>query len=169
MKNFWRLVVAALLIGSATFVGCESPDETVNNGVEEVENAVGHHEGSSVSIVSFGSPNVSGAKEDPAARISGFRMSRSGCSWRNDTDIGAAWGVAKDQIGILAVVGWQDSSGKFFCAKFDWARPSNRTRDFKNVQTGYNGFPTETFFAAKKHCFFLMTENGKKRTNIITD
>lgn len=154
--------IAAFTLAMCCFVGCE-------DGVEEVENAVGHHTGSSISIVSFGSPNVSGAKEDPAAQISGFSMSRSGCSWRNDTDIGAAWGVEKNQIGILAVVGWQDSSGKFFCAKFDWARPSNRTRDFNNVNSGYNGFPPETFFAAKKHCFFLMTENGKKRTNIITD
>ncbi len=152
------------------FIGCENPDETINNGIEEIENATGHHNGgSSVSIVSFGSPNVAGAKEDPAAQISGFNMNSSGCSWKNNTDIGAAWGVGKDTIGLIAVVGWQDSSGKFLCAKFDWARPSNRTRDFKNVKEGYNGFPPSTFFAAKKHCFFLMSKDGRKRTNIITD
>lgn len=168
MKNIFGITLAAALVLAIS--GCETPDETIDNGVEEVENAVGHHEEShSISIVSFGNPNVSGAKEDPAARISGFSMSKSGCSWRNDTDIGDAWGVGKDEIGLIAVVGWQDSNGKFFCAKFDWARPSNRTRDFKNVNDGYNGFPQATFFAAKKHCFFLMKKDGKKRTNIITD
>lgn len=176
MKNFGRLSIAALMIaGTIAYVGCESPDETVSNGIDVVENEVDRIDGGGTTqnkfvIASFGHPSVVGAKEDPAAQISSFRMSgRSGCSWSYKTDVGAAWGVGKDTIGLITVAGYLRSDGQWVCGKFDWARPSNRTRDFKNINDHYNGWDPEAFYAAKKHCFFLMSENGKKRTNIITD
>ena len=139
-------------------IGCESPDDIDGGGSK------------SFTIASFGHPSVVMAVEDPAAQISGFRMSgRSGCSWRNDTDIGAAWGVGRDTIGILVVAGYLRADGQWACAKFDWTRPSNRTRDFNNINSHYNGWDPEAFYAAKRHCFFLMTEDGRRRTNIITD
>ena len=177
MKTLGKIVIAAIVLGVAMcFMGCESPDETVSNGVDMVENEIDRIDGGGTtenkfSISSFGSPNVAGAAEDASVGISSLKINgQSGCLWKySKGNISTAWGVAKDEIGIITVAGYQTAGGTWKCAKFDWCRPSNTTRDFKNINTKYNGWNPTEFYAAKKHCFFLMTKNGKKRTNIITD
>lgn len=171
-RTFKVFLTCFLLTGIALIVsttGCENPDETISNGVEEVENAAGHHEGSSISIVSFGNPNVAHAVEDPEVQIKGLHINgRSGLSYSWAKNNLSQWGLANDNAGALAVAGYQDGD-HFVCAKFDWISSSRRTRDFVNINSGYNGWQPERFYAAKKRCFFIMSSNGKKRTNIITD
>ena len=160
--------VAAILIA-----GCEDVGETVENGVVEVENAAGHHEENKPSfrIVSFGSPNVSGAKEVQDVQIAGLKVNgTSGLSFSYKTGSLAALGSPNNSTaGALAVAGWQQADGSWKCGKFDWISQSRRTRDFNNINTRYNGWDPNAFHAAKKHCFFIMSADGKKRSNIITD
>ena len=173
-KTLTVLAIAATFLG-CVFIGCENVDEVVNEAVEDIEQEAGHHDGpstpnvSSVSIVSKGNPNVSNAKEDPNVQIKGLKINgRSGLSYSfSKNDLGQ-WGYAKDQTDGIAVAGYLDGSS-YVCRKFDWISSSRHTRDFKNINTGYNGWEPEKFYSAKKHCFFIMSKDGKKRTNIITD
>ena len=119
-------------------------------------------------IVSFGSPDVSKAKEDPETQIEGLKMSRSGLSYRWRKGGCERFGAKDkhDHTKALAIAGSGD--GKTFkCAKFDWISTDRLTRDFANIDGGYNGFSADAFWKAPKRCFFIMSADGRRRTNVL--
>lgn len=78
----------------------------------------------------------------------------------------ANWGIAdKHSADALAVAGYFDGKVWRF-AKFDWISTDRLTRDHKNIEEHYNGFPSE-YFSAKQHGFFIMSKDGKRRTNVL--
>lgn len=121
-------------------------------------------------IESFGSPNCSKAKEVSEAQIKDLKISKNGLTYRwvagGCEKLGAS--SASDYSQTLAVAGYGD--GKTFkAAKFDWISTDRLTRSFENIYDHYNGFDPDKFFSAKHRCFFIMSKDGKKRTNILTD
>ena len=121
-----------------------------------------------ITIVSFGSPNCSKASEDPNTQIKDLKMSKSGLSYKWAKGDLSNWGIKdKHSAKALAVAGYGDGK-KFRCAKFDWISSDRLTRDFNNINGGYNGFKASEFWAAKQRCFFIMDEKGTKRTNVLT-
>ena len=124
---------------------------------------------SGITIVSFGSPNCSKAAEDANTQIKDLKMSSNGLSYKWAKGNLRNWGITNDHSAkALAVAGYGD--GKTFrCSKFDWISSDRLTRDFENIKDGYNGFKYAEFQKAQKRCFFIMSEDGKRRTNILTD
>jgi len=123
-----------------------------------------------IKIVSFGSPNTSKAKEEAAAQIKDLKLNKDGLSYKwakgGCEQLGAT--SKSDYSQTLAVAGYGD--GKTFkCGKFDWISTSRTTRSFENVHDHYNGFDPDAFFKAPHRCFFIMSKDGKRRTNILTD
>lgn len=57
--------------------------------------------------------------------------------------------------------------GKWAGGKFDWISESRTTRDFKNIEEGYNGWRKDAIKAAKKYAFVIVSKDGKRRTNVI--
>lgn len=132
--------------------------------VEEVKPST-----SGIKIVSFGHPDCSKASEDPNTQIKDLKMSSNGLSYRWAKGNLRNWGIKDDHSAkALAVAGYGD--GKTFrCSKFDWISSDRLTRDFVNIKGGYNGFKYDEFKKAAHRCFFIMSEDGKRRTNILTD
>jgi hypothetical protein len=124
---------------------------------------------SGIKIVSFGHPDCSKASEDPNTQIKDLKMSSNGLSYRWAKGNLRNWGIKDDHSAkALAIAGYGD--GKTFrAAKFDWISSDRLTRDFENIRGGYNGFKYAEFQKAKVRCFFIMSEDGKRRTNILTD
>ncbi len=120
-----------------------------------------------IKIVSFGAPNCANAKEDPNTQIKDLKMSKSGLSYRWAKGNLRNWGIKNDHdAAALAIAGYGD--GKTFRAsKFDWISSDRLTRDFVNINEGYNGFKASEFFKAEHRCFFIMSADGKVRTNIL--
>lgn len=116
----------------------------------------------------FGGFRGGGAAEDPATQIKGFRFSSSGMSyaWAKG-DLGS-WGLARDSAGAIACAFYRDGD-VWIGGKFDCISTSRTTRDWKNIRAGYNGWKPDAFFAAKKHAFCIVSADGRKRTNLITD
>ena len=121
-------------------------------------------------IESFGSPNCSKAKEVSEAQIKDLKISKNGLTYRWATGGCEKFGAssASDYSQTLAVAGYGD--GKTFkAAKFDWISTSRTSRSFENIYDHYNGFDPDKFFSAKHRCFFIMSKEGKRRTNVLVD
>ena len=117
----------------------------------------------------YGGVKGENAVEDPRVRISNLHINgRSGMSysWNNGSSL-SAWGLNNDTAGALACIFYQGSNGEWYGGKFDWISASRRTRDFKNLNDGYNGWQPEKFYAAKRHGFLILSSDGKKRSNFI--
>lgn len=121
-------------------------------------------------IVSFGRPDVSKATETPDAQISDLKMTRSGLTYKWKKGGCEVLGATSktDYDHTVAVVGYSNDGKTFHCAKFDWISTSRTYRDFKNIDSDYNGWSAERFFNAPKRCFFIMSVDGKRRTNVLT-
>lgn len=50
--------------------------------------------------------------------------------------------------------------------KFDWISSDRLTRDFHNIESGYNGWPTDSIKNANAYAFVIVSKDGKKRTNV---
>jgi hypothetical protein len=122
-----------------------------------------------VKVISFGSPNCSNAQEDPNTQIKDLKWSKNGLSYKWAKGNLRNWGILKDHdAGALAITGHEVKEGEEYrCSKFDWISTDRLTRGFENIHGRYNGFDPEAYFGAKKHAFFIMTSDGKKRTNIL--
>lgn len=121
-----------------------------------------------VKVLSFGSPNCSNAQEDPNTQIKDLKWSKNGLSYKWAKGNLRNWGILKDHdAGALAITGHEVKEGEYRCGKFDWISTDRLTRGFENIHGRYNGFDPEAYFGSKKHAFFIMTSDGKKRTNIL--
>lgn len=124
----------------------------------------------SAKIVSFGSPNCANAVEDPNTQIKDLKMDSNGLSYRWAKGSLRNWGVSDDHdhTKALAVAGYFDGERWRF-AKFDWISTDRLTRSFENIRSGYNGWNSAAFFGSKSRGFFIMSEDGRRRTNVIYD
>lgn len=111
-----------------------------------------------------------GAVEDPATQIKDFRMDKSGMSYRwAKGDLGN-WGLAHTAAGALICAFYFDEKERrWIGGKFDWISSSRLTRSWENVYAGYNGWQAQPFFAAKRHAICIVSVDGRRRTNLITD
>ena len=119
----------------------------------------------------YGGFNGGKAVEDPRCQISNLHVSDSGLSFKWLTDIPGDWKRQKDEKGVwvIAAVFYKDGSGKWIGGKFDLIDRSRATRDFKNIDSGYNGWNASAFRAAKKHAYCIASADGKWRSNVIED
>ena len=162
--------IAKIVYSISTYDGSDSkPVSDDSSVVPETETKPTEPEKPSggIKIVSFGSPNCSKAKEDPNTQIKDLKISKGGLSYKWAKGDLSNWGIKnKHDAAALAVAGYGD--GKTFrCSKFDWISSDRLTRDFNNINGGYNGFKASEFWEAQKRCFFIMDEKGTKRTNIL--
>jgi len=119
----------------------------------------------------YGGFNGAGAVEDPNVAISGLRIhGRSGMSysWKSGSSL-KPWGLSDGDAGAIACIFYQNSNGDWIGGKFDWISTSRRTRDFVNLNGGYGGWRPEPFHSARKHGFCIVSRDGRKRSNFITD
>ena len=110
------------------------------------------------------------AAEDPATQIRDFRMDRNGMryAWAKG-DLGN-WGLARESAGALICAFYFDENERrWIGGKFDWISTSRLTRSWKNVYAGYDGWRPDPFFAAKKHAICIVSADGRRRTNLLTD
>lgn len=121
-----------------------------------------------VIINSFGSPNCSKAKEDPDTQIKDLNVSNDGLSYKWAKGSLRNWGIENDHDArALAIMGYGTDGKTYKCAKADWISTDRLSRSFENVDDGYNGFNGKEFRAAAYKCFFIMSVDGKKRTNVL--
>lgn len=166
MKKIKNLLISLTCVGLLFVFGCEPHGHSGNSSASTEETQIA---GSPIKISSFGHPNCANAVEDPHVQIKDFVFRKSGMSykWASSTKL-EVWGLQYTQAGALAVAGWYDGK-EWKCAKFDWISSSRTTRDWVNVNSHYNGFDPNAFFGSAKHCFFIMSSDGRKRSNIIFD
>ena len=119
----------------------------------------------------FGNPKCSAAAEVAGAQIGSLKITRSGLSYKWVKGGCEALGASgpTDYTQTIACAGYADASGAWHFAKFDWISTSRTTRDFKNIDEGYNGWSAAAFFGAKKRGFVIVSADGKRRTNFITE
>lgn len=56
---------------------------------------------------------------------------------------------------------------KWVGGKFDWISTSRVTRDFHNIETGYNGWDKDAISKATAYRFVIVSSDGRHRTNVI--
>ena len=121
-----------------------------------------------IAITSFGSPNCSKAKPDPDTRIKDLKVDGNGLSYKWEKGSLRNWGIENDHDArALAIMGYCSDGKRYKCAKADWISTDRLTRSFENIDEGYNGFNGKEFRAAPYKCFFIMSVDGKKRTNVL--
>lgn len=114
----------------------------------------------------WGGFNGSRAKESDKARIKNLKLTSSGMSysWESGGCEGLGAESASDHTHTLACLFLEDGRG----GKFDWISTNRKTRDFKNIREGYNGWSKNAFDSSKKVWFCICSSNGKLRTNLIS-
>ena len=118
----------------------------------------------------FGGFRGGGAAEDPATQIRDFRMDRNGMryAWAKG-DLGN-WGLARESAGALICAFYFDEKERrWIGGKFEWISTSRLTRSWENVYAGYNGWQAQPFFSAKRHAICIVSADGRRRTNLLTD
>lgn len=118
---------------------------------------------------SHGGFNASRAVLHPAAVIRSLSVSSKGLSFTwisgNCQTLGAS--SAGDADKTLACLFYRDSGGRWQGGKFDWISTSRTTRDFKNIDSGYQGWNAAAFRSASEVAFVVVGLNGR-RSNVIT-
>lgn len=111
-----------------------------------------------------------GAVEDPATQIKDFRMDRNGMRYAWAKGDLSNWGLERTSTGaLICAFYWDEGEKKWIGGKFDWVSSSRTTRDWKNIYAGYNGWQASPFFAAARRAICIVSADGRKRTNLITD
>lgn len=122
-----------------------------------------------IEIISFGSPNCGKAKQDPDTQIKELKVGEKGLSYKWAKGSLRNWGIKDDhEARALAIMGYGTDGKKYRCAKADWISTDRSSRSFENIDSGYNGFNGKEFRKAAYKCFFIMSVDGKKRTNVLT-
>lgn len=111
-----------------------------------------------------------GAKSaiNPSVKIGSLAVKKDGMSYKwvtgNCEKLGAS--NSGDASKTLACMFYKNAGGKWVGGKFDWISTSRKTRDFKNIHSGYNGWDADGFKGASEFCFVIVGTN-KKRSNVI--
>lgn len=137
-------------------------DEIINQEPEKPTSST------TIQYRSFGSPNCANCKEDPDTQIKDLKFSKSNLTYKWAKGSLRNWGISNDHdASALAIGGYHDGKEWKF-AKFDWISTDRLSRGFENIYGGYNGFDGKAWDSAKSRGFFIMSKDGKKRTNILT-
>lgn len=157
--NTFRRICISLICSALVFstVSCEDSGDSPSSS-----------DGAKLSFV-YGGVKAH-PSEDPNVQIANLRINgRSGLSysWANGTSL-RAWGLADSEAGALACAFYLDGN-TWKGGKFDWVSTSRRTRDFINLNGGYEGWEPEKFHAAPERGFCIVSADGKKRSNFITE
>lgn len=99
--------------------------------------------------------------------IGDLKMGKDGLSFEYENGL-AGWGLANDEAGALACLFVKDNDGNWVGGKFDWISTSRRTRDFKNIYDGYNGWDLSNVPKTTTAAFVIVSKDGKWRSNVIT-
>lgn len=76
------------------------------------------------------------------------------------------WGLADNDASALAVFGYRFDN-IYKCGKMDWISTSRTFRSWKNIKDGYGGWNNNECSAASEFVFLILSEDGKKRSNVI--
>ena len=116
---------------------------------------------------SYGGFKGGDAKLGSQPRISNLKVSGGGMSysWASGgcENLGAA---SSTEASCLACL-FCHYDGKWIGGKFDWISTSRRTRDFENIESGYNGWSPAVFSRADAYAFVIVSRDGKTRSNVI--
>lgn len=164
MKKIVTILISLLFIVS---VGCE--DISDNEVLDPITGGDSHSD--KIELVwSYGGVNGSKSVEDPRVQIKSLSIhGTSGLSYRYAVGDLSVWGLSRNQADALACAFYEGSDGKWYGGKFDWVSTSRLTRDFANLNAGYGGWNANAFHSASKRGFLIMTKDGRKRTNLITE
>lgn len=125
---------------------------------------------SPVLLFRYGGFDGSKAAEDPATQIGSLKVSSSTLSYKWVKGNLGNWGLAKEDAGALACAFYQDpATDRWIGGKFEWVSTSRTSRGLNNIRDGYGGWDPNAFFSAKKHAFCIVSADGRRRTNLITD
>ena len=114
----------------------------------------------------FGTPKCGSAARVARAEIANLRVSPPGLSYKWVSGGCEALGASgAGDIGPICALGYQTAAGAWKIAKFDHISTSRTSRDYKNLQEGYNGWNWGEVSTAKSFCFVILSADGKRRTN----
>lgn len=118
----------------------------------------------------FGGFRGERAKEEPGCRIGSLRVTKDGLSFKWERGGCETLGAAgrEDYSKTVACAFYWDGA-RWVGGKFDWISTSRTSRSFENIRDGYGGWSGSDFFAAKRHGFCIVSNDGKKRSNFIED
>ena len=117
---------------------------------------------------SYGGFKGGSAKLSAKARIMGLSVKSDGMSYQwmsgGCENLGASSSTDASCLACLfCLVG-----GRWVGGKFDWISTSRKTRDFKNIESSYNGWPKNAIANATRYAFVIVSKDGKSRTNVIS-
>ncbi len=112
----------------------------------------------------YGGVNGGGASHS-GVNISGVRFAgKSGLSFTYVNNL-SAWGLSNGDISSIACLFVLNNAGQWVGGKFDWISSSRTSRDFINVNEGYNGWTLADVPNPCQAAFVIV--NGKRRSNVI--
>lgn len=166
-----KLAVAALKAGAE---GCGNWDGGDVPGTSQREASSSAAESVAEDAVDFallawdyGGFRGSSAKIDANARIYNLQINASSMAYRwmsgGCENLGAS---NREDASCLACL-FCLIDGKWVGGKFDWISTSRTTRDFKNINDGYNGWRRDAIGKASRYAFVIVSKDGKRRTNVI--
>lgn len=122
--------------------------------------------GAPVLVWRYGGFDGSRAAEDPNTQIKDLHITKSKLTYKWAKGSLKNWGLADTDAGAIACCFFWDGK-QWIGAKTDWISTSRTSRDFKNLNEGYNGWKPELYWAAPKRAFCIASRDGKKRTNLL--
>ena len=143
--------------------------EAAGTGAGEAAATTAHDDAVNFDILNwdYGGFNGSKASLSSKARIKNLKVSSSGMSYSWEAggceDLGAASRDHADCLACLFVL----VGGAWRGGKFDWISTSRQTRDFKNIEGSYNGWPKNSIGNADAYAFVIVGRDAKTRTNVI--
>lgn len=119
---------------------------------------------------SMGGFRGAGALQHSGAVIGSLSVKSNGMSYKWVSGGCETLGATSkgDADHTLACMFYKDKAGKWQGGKFDWISTSRTTRDFKNIDSGYQGWNAAAFRSASEYAFVIVGTNGR-RTNVIRE
>ena len=116
----------------------------------------------------WGGFNGSGAALVQEAQIGSLSVSTSGLrySWVSGGCEALDAANSHENANCIAALFVLDDTGTWRGGKFDWISTDRLTRDFKNIETAYNGWAPDAVKTAKAYAFLIVSKDGKRRTNV---
>ena len=164
---------AVLMAEKEGITETDARDWVAGNSGKDEEESEEEEDATEVDAIDFASlqwkfGGVNGGKAKLSSpRISSLRASANGISYKWDVGM-SGWGLAHDQTGALVCWFVERSDGSIVGGKFDWISTSRTTRDFKNINTGYQGWNLEGVPNPCKAYMVVITEDCRKRSNIVS-
>lgn len=117
-------------------------------------------------VYKYGGFNGGNAAEDPNTQIKDLHISRSKLTYKWASGNLSNWGLSYDDAHALACAFYWDGK-QWIGGKFDWISTSRTSRNWNNLNGHYNGWNADAFWAASKRAFCIVSEDGRKRTNLL--